>query len=122
MAKTSRKVTQRGKRHLRVRRKVEGTPDRPRLAVYKSLRHISAQIIDDWSHHTLVAASTLEAEVANGLGGTCNSEAARAVGLALGQRAVDAGITKVAFDRGGWPMHGKFVALAEAAREAGLEF
>jgi large subunit ribosomal protein L18 len=122
MAKTSSKVIQRRKRHLRVRRKVEGTPERPRLSVHKSLRHITAQVIDDWSHHTLVAASTLEPEVAQEAGGACNIAAARAVGLAIGKRAVDAGITKVAFDRGGWPVHGKLAALADAAREAGLDF
>lgn len=122
MANTSRKVVQRRKRHLRVRRKVEGTPERPRLSVYKSSRHIIAQVIDDWAHHTLAAAATNEAEIAKELEGTCNIAAARAVGLAIGKRAVEAGVTQVVFDRGGWPMHGKIEALAEGAREAGLQF
>lgn len=122
MGRVSRKVVQRRKRHLRVRRRVEGTPERPRLSVHKSLRHIRAQIINDWEGHTLVSASTTEAAIAGGLENTCNSDAARAVGLALGKRAIEKGIKQVVLDRGGWPMHGKIAALADGAREAGLDF
>ncbi len=122
MGRLSKKVAQRHRRHLRVRRRVEGTPDRPRLSVHKSLKHIRAQIINDWDGHTLVAASTVEAAVAEGLANTSNTEAARAVGLEIGRRAVEKGIKQVVFDRGGWPMHGKLAALADAAREAGLDF
>ncbi len=121
MENAIRKRAQRRKRHLRVRRKIEGTPDRPRLSVYKSLRHISAQMINDWEGHTLVAASTLEPGIAEGLEGTCNIAAAKAVGLAIGKRALEAGIKEVVFDRGGWPMHGKIAALAEGVREAGVK-
>lgn len=112
----------RSRRHLRVRRKIVGTLERPRLCVTKSLKHIYAQIIDDFQGHTLAAASTLEKEVCDGLTGTANSEAAAAVGRAIGQRALDKGIREVVFDRGGWPYHGKVAALAESAREAGLVF
>lgn len=122
MGRLSRKVVQRRKRHLRVRRRVQGTPERPRLSVHKSLKHIRAQIINDWEGHTLVAASTTESAIAGGLQNTCNSEAARAVGLEIGKRAVAKGIKQVVLDRGGWPMHGKIAALADGAREAGLDF
>ncbi len=121
MANVSKKTAQRRKRHLRVRRKIEGTPERPRLSVHKSLRHLSAQVIDDWSGHTLVAASTREPAIGKGLEGTCNIAAAKALGLVIGKRALEAGIAQVVFDRGGWPFHGKLAALAEGAREAGLK-
>jgi large subunit ribosomal protein L18 len=121
MGKLSKKVVQRRKRHLRIRRKVEGSPERPRLSVYRSSRHISAQVINDWEGVTLVSASTLEDDVVEGLESTSNIEAAKAVGLAIGKRALEAGITAVVFDRGGWPMHGRIRALAEGAREGGLE-
>lgn len=112
----------RRRRHLRVRRKIEGTPERPRLCVTKTLKHIYTQIIDDYQGHTLVAASTLEDEVCNGLASTSNKEAAAAVGKVVAQRALAKGIQQVIFDRAGWPYHGKLQALAEAAREAGLDF
>ncbi len=112
------------RRHRRVRKKVFGTPERPRLCVYKSLRHIYAQIIDDTKGHTLVAASTLDKEFdATGLGESrCNIEAAKRVGELIAKRALEKGITKVVFDRGGYPYHGRVKALAEAAREVGLQF
>ena len=104
------------KRHLRVRRKVKGTPERPRLNVYRSLNNIYAQVIDDTKGVTLVAASSLE----DGKGG--NIEAAKAVGKAIAGKATEKGIKQVVFDRGGHIYHGRIKALAEAAREAGLEF
>jgi len=112
------------RRHLRVRRKVEGTPDRPRLCVTKTGRHIYAQIIDDWAGQSLAAASTLDAEVRGQLAENSSKclEAARLVGLAIGQRAQAEGIKQVVFDRGGWRYHGRIKALAEGARESGLEF
>ncbi len=121
MGKLSKKVAQRRKRHLRVRRKVDGSPQRPRLSVFKSSRHISAQVINDWESTTLVSASTLENDVTEGLESTSNIEAAKAVGRAIAKRAMEAGIKAVVFDRGGWPMHGRIRALADAARETGLE-
>ncbi len=108
------------RRKLRVRRKISGTAARPRLSVYRSLRHIYAQLIDDEAGHTLVAASTLEKGLVSG--GTGNKEAAAAVGKAIAERALAKGITTCVFDRGGRPYHGRIKALAEAAREAGLQF
>ncbi len=109
-------------RKKRVRRKIRGTPDRPRLAVYKSLRHIYAQLIDDTTGRTLVAASTVGRDLRGDLEKTANRDAARAVGLAIGRKAVARDITRVVFDRSSYPYHGKVKALAEAAREAGLQF
>ncbi len=109
-------------RKKRVRKKVRGTPERPRLTVYKSLRHVYAQIIDDTTGRTLVAASTVGRDLRGELEKTATVEAARAVGLAIGRKALARDITKVVFDRNGYPYHGKVKALAEAAREAGLEF
>lgn len=112
------------KRHMRIRRRVFGTPERPRLCVFKSLHHIYAQIIDDTppeGSRTLVAASTLDPEI-RGKIKSDNIEAARLVGALIAQRALARGIKKVVFDRGGYPYHGKVRALAEAAREGGLEF
>lgn len=123
MAELSRNE-RRKKRHMRIRRRILGTPERPRLCVYKSLRHIYAQIIDDTppaGSHTLVAASTLDPEI-RGQIKSDNIEAARLVGKVLAQRALARGIKKVVFDRAGYPYHGKVRALAEAAREGGLEF
>ncbi len=123
MARTSAKVIARHRRHRRVRKRVGGTRERPRLAVFKSLNHVYAQVIDDDAGHTLVAASTQEKDVRGGLtDGTGNIPAATAVGSALGKRAVENGITEVVFDRGGYPFHGRVKALAEAARKAGLRF
>ncbi|HEY8417124.1 MAG TPA: 50S ribosomal protein L18 [Limnochordales bacterium] len=113
----------RQRRHRRVRKKVFGTPERPRLNVYRSLKHIYAQVIDDEAGVTLVAASTVEPELREAVGGYGgNVEAAKVVGRAIAQRALARGITKVVFDRGGYRYHGRVKALAEAAREAGLEF
>lgn len=120
MAKISRNA-QRKKRHLRIRRKIVGTPERPRLCVYKSLRHIYAQVIDDSRGHTLVAASTLEPEVREKVK-SADVEAARLVGKLIAERALEKGIREVVFDRAGYPYHGKVKALAEAAREGGLVF
>jgi large subunit ribosomal protein L18 len=107
------------RRHRRVRRKIAGTAERPRLAVYRSNRHIIAQVIDDRAGHTLAAASTVEAELRSS--GTGNATAAATVGRLIAERAKAAGITKVVFDRGGSRYHGRVAALADAAREAGLE-
>lgn len=109
-------------RHLRIRKKIMGTPERPRLAVYKSLRYIYAQIIDDTKGHTLVAASSLEKELRSQLKSTKNIEAAKLVGEVIAKRALEKGIKKVVFDRGGFLYHGKVKALADSARAAGLEF
>jgi large subunit ribosomal protein L18 len=108
------------RRHRRVRKRVHGTPERPRLAIYRSNRHMMAQVIDDVAGRTLVAASSLEAEF--GSVPTWNQEAARRVGRLVAERAQAHGVTKVVFDRGGFQYHGRVAALAEAAREAGLEF
>lgn len=109
-------------RHRRVRKRVAGTPERPRLSVYRSNEHIYAQIIDDESGRTLCAASTIDRELRGKLASGSNVDAARAVGNLLAQRAVAKGISKVAFDRGGYLYHGRVAALAEAAREGGLDF
>lgn len=107
------------KRHKRVRAKISGTTERPRLCVYRSNKNISAQVIDDTNGVTLVAASTLEAGF-EGLGS--NKEAAKKVGAAVAQRAIEKGITEVVFDRGGYIYHGRVLELAEGAREGGLKF
>lgn len=109
-------------RKKRVRAKISGTPQRPRLSVYKSNANIYAQIIDDVNGVTLASANTLQKEVADGLDSTSNVEAASKVGEAIAKKANEAGITEVAFDRNGNIYHGKVKALAEAAREAGLKF
>jgi large subunit ribosomal protein L18 len=108
------------RRHERVRKTVEGTPQRPRLAVYRSLTHIYAQVIDDEKGHTLAASSTVDKALRDGKGN--KTERAKAVGSAVAKKAMDAGVTKVVFDRGGNRYHGRVKALAEAAREAGLQF
>ena len=113
---------QRIARHKRIRRKVFGTPERPRLCVYRSLRHMHAQIIDDTQGHTLVSASTTEPILRKELKSTGNKEAAAAVGRLIAQRALQKGITQVVFDRGGFLYHGRVAAVADAAREAGLKF
>lgn len=112
----------RQKRHQRVRVHVAGTPDRPRLNVFRSLRHISAQVIDDTQGVTLAAASTYDPEVRAQLAGQSKVEQAKLVGKVLAERAQKAGIRKVVFDRGGYRYHGRVKALAEASREGGLEF
>ncbi len=110
------------RRHRRVRRKVVGTSERPRLAVFRSNKHIYAQVIDDTKHHTLVSASTLDHELKPELntGATCDASAK--VGKLIAQRAKAKGIEKVVFDRGGNLYHGRIKSLADAAREAGLDF
>ncbi len=112
----------RKRRHKRVRKKVFGTPERPRLNVFRSLKHIYAQIIDDTIGHTLVAASTLDPTIREKIKGKTKTEQAREVGRLLAQKALAKGITRVAFDRGGYKYHGRVKALAEGAREGGLEF
>jgi len=113
---------QRKRRHLRVRKKVYGTAERPRLNVYRSEKHIYAQIINDDLGVTLVAASSLDKELKGKLACGSNKEAARVVGELVAKRALEKGIKKVVFDRGGYIYHGRVKELAEAAREAGLDF
>ncbi len=110
----------RERRHRRVRQKISGTADRPRLAVFRSNRHISAQVIDDIAGHTLTAASTVEADLRRSPTG--NVEAAAAVGRLVAKRARSLGVSKVVFDRASSRYHGRVAALAKAAREEGLEF
>ncbi len=110
----------RTRRHLRVRRKVTGSAARPRLCVYKSTRHIYAQLVDDVAGKTLAAASTREKTLAESLKSTKDTAAAVAVGKAVAERALAAGLKEAVFDRAGWPYHGRLKALADAAREAGL--
>ncbi|MBD2664497.1 50S ribosomal protein L18 [Richelia sinica FACHB-800] len=110
------------RRHRRIRGKVNGSPERPRLAIFRSNEHIYAQVIDDTKHHTLVAASTLEPNLKSTLSSSSNCEASAEVGKLIAVRALEKGITKVVFDRGGNLYHGRIQALAEAAREAGLDF
>lgn len=120
MAKNTRE--QRERRHRRLRVKVQGTTERPRLNVYRSLEHIYAQVIDDTVGHTMVSASTLDADVKKAIDGKNKSDAAKIVGQIIADRAKAAGISKVVFDRGGNRYHGRVKALADGAREAGLEF
>jgi large subunit ribosomal protein L18 len=120
MARTDHKLELRRRRHHRVRRKVHGTAERPRLAVFRSNKHISAQLIDDDAGRTLAAASTTEGDL-RGTGGG-NIDAAATVGTLVASRAKEAGITTVVFDRGGFAYHGRVAALADAARAEGLEF
>ena len=112
----------REKKHLKIRNRFSGTPERPRLSVFRSNSHMYAQIIDDTVGNTLVAASTLDKDVKAQLKFTDNIEAATVLGKVIAQKALDKGIKTVVFDRGGFIYHGKVQALAEAAREAGLEF
>ncbi|AMX84829.1 50S ribosomal protein L18 [Geobacillus subterraneus] len=110
----------RKKRHARIRKKIVGTTERPRLSVFRSNKHIYAQIIDDTKSATIVSASTLDKEF--GLDSTNNIDAAKKVGELVAKRALEKGIKQVVFDRGGYLYHGRVKALADAAREAGLEF
>ena len=110
------------RKHVRVRKKISGTAARPRLDVFRSLSHIYAQIIDDEKGVTLVAASTLDKAIKEKIEFGGNVEAAKEVGKLVAERAIEAGITEVVFDRGGYPYHGRVKALADAAREAGLKF
>lgn len=116
------RVETRVKKHKRVRNHLAGTAERPRLAVYRSNNHMYAQIIDDDAQNTLCAASTMEKEIKESLEKTNNTEAAAAVGTAIAKKALEKGITTVVFDRGGFIYQGKVQALADAAREAGLDF
>ena len=119
MVSNVKKKAMRLKRHVRVRGKVTGTPERPRLNVFRSNANIYAQIIDDVNGVTLVSANTLEKEFEGAIG---NCEAAKKVGTVLAERAKAKGIEEVVFDRGGYVYHGRVAALAEGAREAGLKF
>lgn len=112
----------RERRHRRVRARVSGTPSRPRLNVFRSLSNIYAQLIDDQQGATLVSASTVDAELKGQLAGKKKAEQAKLVGLAIAERAKARGIHQVVFDRGGYKYHGRIKALAEGAREGGLEF
>ncbi|MFC1917484.1 50S ribosomal protein L18 [Chloroflexota bacterium] len=110
------------RRHHRVRLKVSGTEDRPRLSVFRSLNNIYAQVIDDVKRHTLITASTLDQEIMAGANGKSKTGKAELVGTLVAKRAKEKGIKQVAFDRGGYKYHGRVKALAEAARKGGLEF
>lgn len=120
MSEKSRIARQR--RHRRVRVKISGTTERPRLNVFRSLTNIYAQVIDDTAGHTLVSASTLDKDLRGTVEGKSKIEAAKLVGALVARRAQDAGIKQVIFDRGGYKYHGRIKAVADGAREAGLEF
>jgi large subunit ribosomal protein L18 len=112
----------RQRRHRRVRKTIFGTAERPRLNVFRSLKHVYGQVIDDTTGQTLVSASTIEREVSALLGEKNKTEQAAIVGQVLARRALDKGISRVVFDRGGWAYHGRVKALADGARQEGLEF
>ncbi|HPE67850.1 MAG TPA: 50S ribosomal protein L18 [Thermotogota bacterium] len=112
----------RKRRHLRVRKKVNGTSQKPRMAVFRSEKHIYVQIIDDVKGHTLVSSSTMDPEIRGDLAKTWDKQAARKVGQAIGKKATEAGINEVVFDRGGFQYTGRIKELADGAREAGLKF
>lgn len=114
------KETLRTRRHLRIRKKLNGTRERPRLSVFRSLKNIYAQVIDDEAGNTLVAASSIDKDIKETKSN--QKEIAKKVGLSLADKAKKAGITKIVFDRGGYKFHGRIAALAEGLREAGLEF
>lgn len=122
MLKKADKNANRLQRHKRVRRKITGTTQRPRLCVFRSSNNIYAQIIDDANRVTLTAASSLDAEVKGAVNHGGNKEAAKMVGEMIAKRAIEKGIAEVVFDRGGYLYHGRVQVLAEAAREAGLKF
>lgn len=109
-------------RHFKVRNKIQGTPERPRLNIYRSAKHIYAQVIDDATGTTLASASTADKELKDKVAELTKSEAAKLVGQAVGQRAKEKGINTVVFDRGGYLYHGRIKVLADGARESGLEF
>ncbi|HLV43636.1 MAG TPA: 50S ribosomal protein L18 [Aggregatilineales bacterium] len=112
----------RARRHNRVRKHVQGTAERPRLNVFRSDKHIYAQVIDDTAGHTLAAASTIDTDLRADVDGKSKTDAAKLVGKLVAERAKKAGVEKVVFDRGGYKYHGRVKALADAAREAGLDF
>ncbi len=122
MYSKSDKNADRQKRHLRLRNKVKGSPERPRLNVYRSLNHIYAQVIDDVAGNTLASASSLEKDVKAQAAGLSKKEAAKLIGKLVAQRAIEKGVKTVVFDRGGYIYTGRVATLAEGAREAGLEF
>ena len=113
---------QRARRHRRIRGRVQGTPERPRLNVYRSNAHIYAQVIDDTIGHTLAAASTTDASLRTQMADNTKQEEAKLVGRLIAERALAAGVSQVVFDRGGYKYHGRIQALADAAREGGLKF
>jgi large subunit ribosomal protein L18 len=112
----------RRRRHLRVRKRVVGSPERPRLNVFRSSKHIYVQVIDDAAGHTLASASTVDVELRDQVKGKTKSEQAKLVGRLVAERALESGVRQVVFDRGGYVYHGRVKALADAAREAGLDF
>jgi large subunit ribosomal protein L18 len=120
MSAKSREARQR--RQRRIRANISGTAERPRLNVFRSLNHVYVQVIDDAAGHTLVSASTMEEGLLSELEGKKKAEKAEVVGRVVGERALEAGIRQVVFDRGGYPYHGRIKAVAEGARKAGLEF
>lgn len=122
MKKSRNPVAARRRRHIRVRKTVSGSPARPRLAVFRSLKHVYAQIIDDTAGHTLVSATDLEADLRDVAKDKKKSDIARLVGEQLAKKAKDKGITTVVLDRGGFKYHGRVKALAEGARKGGLSF
>jgi large subunit ribosomal protein L18 len=122
MEKTAQREAARRRRHRRVRKLVVGTSQRPRFNVFRSLKHIYAQVIDDSRGRTLAAASTLDPELRDKVKGLNKTEQAKLVGGLLARRALERGVKEVAFDRGGYKYHGRVKSLAEAAREGGLEF
>jgi large subunit ribosomal protein L18 len=112
----------RRRRHYRLRRRVVGTPERPRLAIFRSLKHIYAQVIDDTEAKTLASASTMDGSLKGSLKTGGDIQAAKAVGTLIAERAKEKGVSKVVFDRGGFTYHGRVASLADAAREGGLDF
>ena len=122
MGSTNIRYQARLKRKKRIRKKIYGTPQRPRLSVFRSARHIYAQVVDDTSGHTLVAASTMDKSALSGSEFENKVEAAKFVGKLIGERAIEKGIKKVVFDRNGFLYHGRIKSLSEGAREAGLVF
>lgn len=122
MIKSKNKMTGRERRHIRVRGRVVGSQEKPRLNVYRSSRHIYAQVIDDSRGHTLAAASTQDPSLREQLTDLTKVDEAREVGRLIGRRANELGVSKVVFDRGGWLYHGRVKSLADGAREGGLEF
>ena len=122
MGISSKRAKARKRRHNRVRKYVFGTPERPRLNIFRSHKHIYAQVVDDEAGHTLAAASTVDIELRVQMDDKSKTEQAAVVGKAVAERAIEAGVSQIVFDRGGYKYHGRIKALADAAREAGLKF
>jgi large subunit ribosomal protein L18 len=120
--RTKKKVKNRKRRHKRVRKNIIGTPNKPRLSVYKSNKHIYAQLIDDINEETIAAASTLKSEIRDSVDNTSNKEAAEEVGKLIAELAKENNIKEVVFDNGGFKFHGRIASLADAARDNGLKF